>query len=79
MHGELTVHDWKHLMRQTPAGVGDTSMFDNALCLFPTMMSVAEYNVAKLHVNGQPVAGIKAVHSGLGASKSSADDDLWCA
>ena len=60
-------------MRQTPAGVGDTSMFDDALCLFPTTMSVAEYNVANLHVNGQPVAGIKAVHSGPSASKSSAD------
>ena len=67
-NGELTVHDWKHLMRRTPAEVGDTSMFDDALHLFPTTMSVAEYNVAKLHGNGQPVAGIKAVHSGPGAS-----------
>ena len=28
----------------------------------------------QLYSNGQPVAGIKAVHSGPGASKSSADD-----
>ena len=56
-NGELPVHDWKHLMRRTLAEVGDTSMFDDALHLFPTTMSVAEYNVAKLHANGQPVAG----------------------
>ena len=35
---------------------------------------MSEYNVAKLHANGQPVAMIKAVHSGPGASKVSADD-----
>ena len=71
---ELTVHDWKHLMRRTPAEVGDSSMFDDALHLFLTTMSVAEYNVAKLHANGDPVAEIKAVHSGPGASKASADN-----
>ena len=35
---------------------------------------MSEYNVAKLHANGQPVAMMKAVHSGPGASKVFADD-----
>ena len=52
----------------------DTSGFDEALRLFPTTSAVSEYNVTKLHSNDQPVAVIKAVHSGAGAIKASADD-----
>ena len=72
---ELRVEDWKHLIQQTPVEVGDdTSGFDEALRLFPTTSAVSEYNVTKLHSNDQPVAVIKAVHSGAGAIKASADD-----
>ena len=74
-NGELRVEDWKHLIQQTPVEVGDdTSGFDEALRLFPTTSAVSEYNVTKLHSNDQPVAVIKAVHSGAGAIKASADD-----
>ena len=74
-NGELRVEDWKHLIQQTPIEVGDdTSGFDEALRLFPTTSAVSEYNVTKLHSNDQPVAVIKAVHSGAGAIKASADD-----
>ena len=73
-NGELSIADWKHLMQQTVAEIEDPAPFDNAIRLFPTTAAVAEYNVAKLHSIGQPVAVIKAVHSGPGASKVSADD-----
>ena len=74
-NGELRVEDWKHLIQQTPVEVDDdTSGFDEALRLFPTTSAVSEYNVTKLHSNDQPVAVIKAVHSGAGAIKASADD-----
>ena len=33
-----------------------------------------EHNIAKLHACGQPVATIKAVHSGPNACKASSDD-----
>ena len=74
-NGELRVEDWKHLIQQTPVEVDDdTSGFDEALRLFPTTSAVSEYNVTKLHSNDQPVAVIKAVHSGAGAIKASADN-----
>ena len=74
-NGELRVEDWKHLIQQTPVEVDDDmSGFDEALRLFPTTSAVSEYNVTKLHSNDQPVAVIKAVHSGAGAIKASADD-----
>ena len=73
-NGELSVEDWKHLVKQTLAEAEDPSSFNDALCLFSSTAAVSEYNVAKLHANGQPVAMIKAVHSGPGASKVSADD-----
>ena len=71
-NGELRVEDWKHLIQQTQDD--DTSGFDEALQLFPTTSAVSEYNVTKLHSNDQLVAVIKAVHSGAGAIKASADD-----
>lgn len=60
-------------MTRTPAHVSDASSFDNALHLFPTVEAVVEY-INKLHACGQPVATIKAVHTGANASKASADD-----
>ena len=69
-----TVDDWKVLMEQTPVQVEDASQFDDALRLFSTSMSVAEYNTEKLRANAKPVAAIEAIHSGPGASNTSADD-----
>ena len=34
----------------------DSSGFDDALHLHPTVQAVAEYNVAKLHNAGEPIA-----------------------
>ena len=73
-NGEVTEDDWRHLMTRTPAQVSDISAFDTALHLFPTVEAVVEHNVSKLHACGQPVATIKAVHSGPNASKGSSDD-----
>ena len=73
-NGETTESDWKHLMTRTPVNITDTYSFDNALHLFPTVEAVVEHNVTKLNACGQPVAIIKAVHSGPNASKGSPDD-----
>ena len=69
---EVTEDDWKHLMTRTPANIHDIS-FNDALRLFPTVEAVVEHNVTKLHACGQPVATIKAVHSGPNASEGSSD------
>ena len=71
---ELTENDWNHLMTRTPAHIFNASNFDDALHLFPTVEAVVEHNINKLHGCGQPVATIKAVHTGANASKASADD-----
>ena len=42
--------------------------------MFPTIEAVAEHNIAKLHSCGQPVTTVKAVHTGVNASKGSPDD-----
>ena len=73
-NGQVTQEDWKHLMKQTPAEVGDTTVFDEALRLFPTVELTSEYNSSKLRTNGQAVAVIKAVHSGEGAAKAKPDE-----
>ena len=50
--------------------------FDHAIILDQVMRqagnnaAVSEYNVVKLHANGQPVAMIKAVHSGPESKQS---------
>ena len=63
---EVAESDWRHLTR-TPAHVSDSSSFNNALHLFPTVEAVVEHNINKLYACGQPVATIKAVHAGLNA------------
>ncbi len=73
-NAESTVEDWRHLMARTPAQVGDVSPFHDALHLHPTTEAVSNHNVAKLRASGQPIAVIKAVHTGPSASKASVDD-----
>ena len=72
--GQVTEEDWQHLMNQTPAQVQDLEQFRNALHLYPTVEAVAEHNVTKLHSSGQPIATVKATHTGPNASKASPDD-----
>ena len=73
-NAELTVEDWKYLMTRTTGEVGDTRSFDDALRLHPTIEAVAEHNVAKLRASGQPIAVLRAVHTGPGASTATLDD-----
>ncbi len=73
-NAELTKMDWQCLMKQTPARVSNLSDFATALRLFPTVEAVVEYNIAKLQANNQPIATIKAVHSGPNALKASTDN-----
>ena len=73
-NGEITLDDWKVLMKQTPAAVEKASIFQDALHLFPTVAAVAEYNVEKLRTNSQPVARIEAICSGPGASRIPTSD-----
>ena len=61
---EVTEADWTTLMTKTPAQVPDASCFDNAIHLFPTTEAMVEHNINKLHACGQPIATIKAVHTG---------------
>ncbi len=73
-NGQTTQADWQHLMERTPTKVQDLSPFYTALHLHPTTEAVVEHNVSKLHASGQPVATIKAVHTGANASTASPDD-----
>ena len=70
----VTVADWNCLMTQIPTHVEDLSPFVTALHLIPTVEAVVEHNVAQLRASGQPIATIKAVHTGANASKAPADD-----
>ena len=72
--GRVTEDDWKQLMKQTPAQIDDLMPFNNALRLHPTVEAVVEHNVTRLHASGQPIATIKAVHTGPNAAKASSDD-----
>ena len=71
---KVTLSDWNHLMSRTPTRVQDLSPFSTALHLIPTVEAVVEYNVAQLQASGQPIAAIKAVHTGANAAKAPADD-----
>ena len=71
---KVTVPDWNCLMAQTPTHVQDLSPFCTALHLIPTVEAVVEHNVAQLRASGQPIATIKAVHTGANVSKAPADD-----
>ena len=61
-------------MWQTPAQVRYVIPFNRALCLYPSAEAVAKHNLSKLHASGQPVAVLKAIHSGPNVSKASTDD-----
>ena len=71
---KVTLADWNHLMTRTPTRVQDVTAFTSALHVIPTIEAVVEYNVAQLQASGQPIATIKAVHSGPNAAKAPADD-----
>ena len=66
--GQTTVEDWKHLMKQTPAVVGATTPFAEALHLFATASDVAGH---KLHAS---VAMLKAVHNSPGEFKATFEE-----
>ena len=71
--GQVSVADWELLMTRCRSRV-DSAAFADALHLHPTVQAVAEYNTAKLRNNGEPIATIKAVHTGPNANKASSED-----
>ena len=71
---KVTINDWNCLMTRTPTRVQDISTFSTVLHLIPTVETVTEFNVAQLQASNQPIATIKAVHTGPNAAKCSADD-----
>ena len=71
---KVTLADWNHLMTRTPTRVQDITAFTSALHVIPTVEAVVEYNVAQLQASGQPIATIKAVHTGPNSAKAPADD-----
>ena len=58
-------------MNRTLARVPDLAHFSTALHLHPTIEAVVEHNVARLRASGQPIATIKAIHTGPNAAKAS--------
>ena len=58
-------------MTQTPTKVQDLSPFTSAHHFHPTVEVILEHNVSQLRASGQPIATIKAVHTGANAA---ADD-----
>lgn len=70
----ICMEDWNCLMTQTPTSVADLTPLSNALHLYLTIKAVVEHNVAKLQASGQPIATIKAIHTGPNAAKASPDD-----
>jgi len=52
---ELSGEDWKLLMKQTLAEVKGMSVLHDVLRLFPSTAAMAEYIVARLYANGQPM------------------------
>lgn len=73
-NSQSTEADWQCLMERTPTNVQDLTPFHSAIHLHPTTEAVVEHNVSKLHANGQPIATIKAVHTGANASKAPPED-----
>ena len=71
---KVSVDDWNCLMTQTPTNLQDITAFSTSLHLIPTVEAVVEYNVAQLHASGQPIATIKAIHTGANAAKAPADE-----
>ena len=61
-------------MKLTPVQVPDLATFATALHLYPTIEAVVEHNITRLCASGQPIATIKAIHTGLNAAKASSDD-----
>ncbi len=70
----VTKEDWEHLMTRREGQVANKEYFSQELHLLPTVDAVAAYNLDKLHHNGQPVAEIKAIHSGPRANTATSDD-----
>ena len=73
-NAQVTKEDWEELMKHTPTIVQDLTPFTSALHLYPTVEAVVEHNVSKLKDSSQPIATIKAVHTGANAAKASSDD-----
>ena len=73
-NAQVTKEDWEELLKHTPTIVQDLTPFTSALHLYPTVEAVVEHNVSKLKDSRQPIATIKAVHTGANAAKASSDD-----
>ena len=73
-NAETTLDDWNQLMIRTVAEVGDMASFEGALRLYSTAEAVAEHNFCKLQANRQPVALLRAVHTGMGTNKVAPDE-----
>ena len=72
-NGQVTEDDWKLLWQRSTTNVL-MDEFKDAIRLYFDKKSVAEYNYQKLLERGQPVAKIKAKHSGHGASAATSDE-----
>jgi ATP-dependent DNA helicase PIF1 len=72
-NGQITIEDWRYLMKQTPTQLQDLTLFRHVLHLHPTVEAIVEHSISRLRASGQPIATIKAIHTGPNASKASPD------
>ena len=75
-NGLSTVNDWNLLKARVSSLIPtvERHTFANATRLFPLWAKVKDYNLMMLRRLRVPIAKIKAVHNGQGASKASSDD-----
>ena len=66
--------DWRQLSVTLDKVVIDVGKREFSTDLIHTVEALVEYNVAQLQASGQPIATIKAVHTGPNAAKAPADD-----
>ena len=67
--GAVTTADWELLMTHCLSRISNADDFRDSLHLYPTVEAVAQHNLTTLQSCGQPVAIIKAVHSGPGQQR----------
>ena len=75
--GAVTVEDWELLMTWCLSRIPIALHFENVVDLRRTVEAVAERNVCKLKNNGQPIAIIKAVHTGANSARVMLTANVW--
>ena len=73
-NGKITHDDWQMLLQRSPQSADNLEEFNDAIRLFYTKESVANFNYEKLQTLGTPIARINAVHSSPAAASTKPDE-----